>query len=260
MAKNIDKDAAVARFKKRSKFLLIKLPIILGIILAILAGALKMVERHPDPLREGFEQYLSDATNTNAKIGVLNKISFIPNFNIDLTNLTLHSRSNAAITKMEAEQIKLILPLSALLLNSGKLKNVEILNMRMSSGLFTPKELNIDHAYITENPTTAPYFQASGTYNDKDLEFKAKIEKHKGHYRVPKEVEFTLQIGAMTLEAFLDKGLTQVDLTKTVYSNDGKVSTPQDYPLIRSKEYIKDNPLSCMIENADEATCNSYLE
>ncbi len=260
MTDTADKETKIFKRKKRLKFLLVKLPIILGIILAILAAALKLVERHPDPLREGFEQYLSETTNTNAKIGVLNKISFIPNFDIDIANLTLHSRNNAAITNMEAEQVQLVLPLSALLLNSGKLKNIEITNMRMDEELFTPKELKIDRAYIYDDSEEAPKFTAVGQYNDKTLTFEAQLEKGLDHYTIAPKVPFMLKIGDMTLQAFLDKGLTQVDLKEAVYSRDTVSSAPQDYPLIQSEDYIKDNPLSCMIEKADSDACDIYLK
>ena len=51
------------------KFILIKFPIFILIVMAIFAFVLKMIERYPDPIKEGLEQYIASASQTNVTIG-----------------------------------------------------------------------------------------------------------------------------------------------------------------------------------------------
>ena len=72
-------DEKKTKKRKRLKLFLFTIPVIMMVVVGIMLVALKVVERYPIPLRQGFEQYLSNVTGTNATISELEEIKFFPN-------------------------------------------------------------------------------------------------------------------------------------------------------------------------------------
>lgn len=259
----MDKETLKKRRKKIFKFLFLTLPIIVLIFVAILIAALKMAERYPEPLRQGFEQHLSQSTGTNATIGQMEKFTFFPNIHIRIRDLTMHNRSNAAIIDAQAEYIDLAAPLWSLFSGNNRLKVLSVKNFRAEKGLVTPQAIEIETAHIVDKNGPDQYgsfIVIKGRYAGRLTHFEAEIEKKQNNYLVPKQMSFSLTVGSLTLNSLLDKGFMDVMLKNTVFSVEGRQSPAHDYILVKSGEYTKNNPLSCMIEKADSQDCHIYLE
>ncbi len=255
-----------AKRKKRLKLFFIKLPFFFCCFILVLILALKIVERYPEPLREGFEKYLSESTGTNATIGQLLTIKLFPNFNIHINDLTLHKRQNAAETVMQGDNIHIIIPLKNILFGGNTIKKLQFENFRADSGVIFPQDLFVTQSALVDRqgesdpPQYGHFLLANGTYADTPFSIEAKIEKKgKDIYIVPKQTSFVLTIGDLSLNAVLDKGLTEVTLENAVLSRGDQIGSAQSYDLVKSRQYTKDNPLSCMILHGDSAECNVYI-
>ncbi len=251
------------KFKTFAKWFLIRLPFVLIIGSILMIIALKLVERYPDPLREGFEEYLSGVSGANATIGHVEKIAFFPNVDISLRDLTMHNKSNAAIIDMQVESAHISTPFWSMLIGGSRLNDIEITNLIAGEGQMTPLSVKLDSIRIEDKDGPDQYgsfFVVSGLYGGQKLLFEAEIEKLKKGYHIPKNVSFSLEIGQSSLSAILMKGFSSLRLGTTVFFRKGKQSVAKEYNLIESKEYNKDNPLSCLFYNGDAQECDIYLE
>lgn len=259
----MDQNARKTRRKKLFKFVFLKFPIFVMIFMAVMIAALKLVERYPEPLREGFEQYLSQGTQTNATIGELDKFAFFPNIDVRLAKVTFHNRSNAAEIDLMIDYAEVSAPLWSVFTGNNRLKNLDIQKLDAKEGVITPRALYIEKAGIVNKDGPDQYgsfITATGQYNRQNVSFEAEVEKRGEDYYVPKQVSFTLSLGNASLDATLDKGLLDVSLKNTVLTLAGKKSEAKDYILVKSGEYNKNNPLSCLYEKADIQDCSIYVE
>ncbi len=256
-----------SRVKKFLKVFFVIIPIILMVFGGVMIGALKLVERYPDPLKEGFEKFLSERSHTNATIGILEKVTFFPVMEIQLRNLTLHNRDNAAIIELEAEWIEIDVPFWSVFLGTGKIYDLQVENLKAQAGLLSPKALYIEDLRIVDkagaeesSPQYGSFFVVDGTYADKKMSFEAKLDKLEKGYSIPEEIQFFLRVGSAELNASMVKGYSEVNLNNLVFSQGKKTSLARDYKLIGSKKHNEDNPLDCMLEHADGEECERYLE
>lgn len=249
--------------KKIMKWVFIRIPIIVMIITAMLIGSLKLVERYPDPLRDGFEEYLSKNSGTNATIGSLEKITFFPNIDIRLQDLTMHNKQNAAIIDIEMDSASISAPFWSMLFGGSRLNDISIMNLKSKVGALTPLALTLDSVGIINKEGPEQYgsfLVAVGSYGGKEMLLEAEIDKLDKNYRMPKALSFSLLIGKAELNASLIKNFSGVHLKTAVFSRGKKTASSKDYVLVKSKEYNKNNPLSCLLYHADAKECDVYLE
>lgn len=251
------------RFKRFVKWVVFRFPLFLVIIGAVMIGALKLVERYPVPLTQGFEEYLSKTTGTSASIGKLERIKFFPNFDIHIQDLTMHNYDNAAIVDLDVDTVKISSPFFTMLFSGNKLNGFLIENLTSKAGLITPLDLKINTASLVDKNGPDQYgsfFSANGQYGGKDLFFEAEVQKKGRSYFIPAKIPFSIRVGGSALNAELDKGFTEVHLRNAVFSKGEKTSSADDYPLVKMREYNKNNPLMCLLENGDAPNCDIYLD
>lgn len=248
--------------RKRIKFIFFKIPIVLMVICAVLIGALKLVERHPDPLRQGFEQYLSKATGRNATIGKLEEIKFFPNFIIRAKNITIHSRQNAAIIDMEIEEFYINSPFSSMFVNSKKINSFRLKNLKANENMFGPKAVDISSAEIItkKGPDQfGSFLMLEGKIGGEDANFEMEMEVGKYNYRIPSSIPFSFRIGNYEVSATFEQGFRNTMLENTVFSKDDEVSDAQKYTIIEKRELNLDNPLTCILNQKNLSDCDKYL-
>lgn len=253
--------------KQKSKMLaqwfLIRLPIIFGIIIIIMMGALKLVERYPDPLREGFEEYLTNLSGANATIGKLEKITFIPNFTIDLSDVTMHDKSNAAVIGVEIEKLYASAPFWSVMIGGGHIIDLQLRNLKAMAGQMTPQEIHLETVNIEDKEGPNQYGSfliVSGTYGGSNLLLEAEIKKLKKGYDFGDEIPFSITVGESRLSATLVQGWSKLSLISAVFEKGDKKSLAQDYVFVKSKNYQTNNPLSCLFFHGDDKECNIYLD
>ena len=123
-----------SRRKKFIKWIFIRIPIILIILAAMMIGSLKLVERYPEPLRDGIEEFLSKNSDTNATIGVLERVKFFPNIEIYLRDVTMHNTQNAAVVNIALESAKISAPFWSMFFGGSQLNNISITNLKLKTG------------------------------------------------------------------------------------------------------------------------------
>ena len=248
--------------RKWIKLIFFKIPIVLMIVGAVLIGALKMVERHPNPLRQGFEQYLSRVTGGNAIIGSLEEIKFFPNFIVHAKNITVHNRQNAAIVDLKVEEFYISSPFSSVFFNSKKINKFFIKNLKANKGVFGVKDLYISSAEIItkKGPDQFGSFLVfDGTIGGEDSYFEMEIDAGKYSYKIPSSILFSLRIGKYEVNATFKQGFRSTMLTNTVFVKNNKMSDAHKYMLVHKKEFNIDNPLTCILNQNNLKKCDKYL-
>lgn len=253
------------KHKKRLKLLFIKLPIFIGLLCLVMIGALKLVERYPEPLKEGFEKYLSEKTNTNTTVERLEKAAFYPDIDIRLHNMTMHRVSNAAIVDMEAEKFYISVPLSGLFTQSGKVNLLDVENLRASEKIFTPHSFHLEKAEIINRQGPEKYgsfIVANGLYGDQKMNFEAEIKKKDDAYIVPDNVSFSVKLGPYQFNGTTEKKLTDVLIKDAIFQKGLNKSSPNNYVLVKKGKYTQDNPLACLYlyAGSDLKQCDQYLK
>lgn len=254
-----------AKHKKRLKLLFIKVPIALVLLCLLMIGALKLVERYPDPLKEGFEKYLSERTNTSTTIGNLEKVTFYPDIDIRLENLTMHRNSNTAIIDMEAEKIYISVPLSGFFIKQGRVNFIEIKNVKAEEKIFTPYGLVLHSAKIIDKEGPEQYGSfliADGIYGGKEFNFEAEIQKDRKSYKIPDSLSFSLALGGYELNATTQKKALTVSLKNLTFQKGNQTADAKDYVFVEKGNYTTDNPLACLYLHAgdDLKKCDEYLK
>ena len=256
-------DIKKQRLRKLAKFILVKLPLVFAVLAVMVIISLKLVTRYPDPLREGFEEYLSGAYHTKATIGKLEKVSFFPNVIIHATDVTMHNKSNVAMIDLSVKSFSFQVPLSAMLLQSGRIDKLEVKGLKSSSDFILPRSFNIDEMGIIDREGPDQYGSfiiAKGKYDDQPMVFEAEVKKLKNGYKVGKNIPFSLKIGRIEINAQIEKKSQSVKLKNTVFSVGNKSSEAQNYILFESNEFNENNPLYCILKKADVNECKIYLD
>ena len=258
----IKQEAKQEKRRKLIKWIFWRIPIALMIIGAVLIGALKIVEGYPDPLRQGFEQYLSEATGRNATIGMLEEIKFFPNFIVHAKNITVHNLQNAAIIDLEIEDIKINAPFSTVFFGSKKLNDFSLVNLTANKDMFGPHAAEIESAKIVvkDGPEKfGSFLLAEGFYGSKPAFFEAQLDVGKYSYRIPSKINFSTKIEEYEVNASLKRNLRNVTLENTVLSVGDQQSQATSYVFSKSKNYNQNNPLTCIFTQENLQKCDKYL-
>ena len=263
MTDEIEEEVKGTKKRKWMKLLFLKIPIFFMIFCAVMIGALKLVERHPEPLRQGFEEYLSKATQRNATIGTLEDVKFFPNFVIHAKNITVHSRQNAADIDLKIEEIKINAPFSTAFFSSNKMNELLIKNMTASPNMFGPMPVTVDSAEIitrNDEEKVGSFLIAQGTYNGKKTNLEALLEVDTYNYKIPDEMPFSIQVGAYDVNATLTRNFRSVVLDNTVLRKGEKQSDAKQYLLSNKQTFNTENPVSCLLLEEDLESCDKYLD
>lgn len=255
-------DEKKEKIRKRLKLIFFKIPIILLVIGAVLAFALTLVEKYPEPLRQGFEKQLSRSTGRVATIGVLETIKFFPQFVLSANHITLHNPTNAAVIDLEIENINWVAPFSTLFFGAKKINSFKMTKMTAVKGMLGPKEIYVDGAEILtlNGPEQfGSFFMANGKINGEISTFQAEVEPGRYSFIVPKIIPFSFKLGDRQVSGQLDKKFSSVYLKNIVYSVGDKQSEGKEFILNDEKKYNLENPVSCLLIQDDLIQCDHYL-
>lgn len=250
------------RLRKLAKLFLVKIPLALCVLGGVFILSLKLVEGYPDPLRQGFEDYLSKAYHTSATIEHLDKATFFPVLDIQISDITMHSLSNAAKIDMGMKSVILQAPFWSMFYNTGQLYALKIDKLETQAGFLLAHAINLENIEIIDREGPEQYgafLVSSGTYNDLPLNFEAKLKKLNKGYKIDQTIPFYLKIGPMELNAQtgISGGKTMMDNATLTYNS--KISVAKDYILFEDQQFTQDNPLYCMIHATDIKECSAYI-
>lgn len=248
--------------KKAAKWFLVRLPFVLILSVLCLIGVLKLVEGHPEALKQGLEEFFSGATQTRVTIGTVDKAVFFPSIDIEMNDMTFHDASNVALIPLTIKKLDVKFPFSSIFFNKGRFEGIFIENMRAQSGFLYPHQLYIEKMSVVAKDGPEQYgdfIVANGTYRQQPMMLEVKVEKTKKGYQIPHSMPFSLTIGDYALNAQYDN-TKRAKLTNVVLSKGELSSKAATYELIQDKQYNKNNPLSCLIDESDLAECDDYLK
>lgn len=242
------------------KWLFIKVPIVTLILFLAMAGSLKLVERYPNPLKQGLEDFLSQRTSTNASIEIVETIKFFPDIIIDLRDIKLHNRVNAAIVDLNIAHFVAKAPLWSVFINAGYLTHLDIEDLTSASGFIAPHKIQADNISLLSHDGPEQYghfLQVTGRYDSKPLSLEVKIDKKGKNYKIPANMPFSLQIGNTNLNATIYR--TGRDMQMGNILINGKKPTKDRYIIVKDGVYQSNHPLACLLESAQINTCQDFL-
>ena len=250
-------------FKKIVKFLGIKLPIIIGVLAVLMVITLKIVERYPEPLRQGFEQYLSIAYQTNASIGSLDTAKFFPNIHLHAQDVTMHNQSNAAKIEMEVKSFEIKSPFWSVFIGGTRLDGLSVQSLSADAGFISPQRLVVDDLSIVTKDGPEQYGSfliANGAYNDQKMVFETELDRVENGYKVKKEIPFSLRMGSAEINAQIQQKRGKVLLKNAVYTDRKNTTEAMNYIVMEDNIFQEDNPLGCMVTKVSAQNCNNYKE
>ena len=250
------------RSRTLMKWFLFRIPIGLIILGVILIGALKLVEGYPDPLKQGFERYISDSTGRSATIGKLEQVKFFPNFIIDANSITIHNGSNAAIIDVEVENFYVSSPLASMFGGFAKFNDLKVKNLTALENVFGPQKIKVDTAEIVVKDGPDQYgsfLSIVGKIGDKDASILAELEAGKYSYKVPSKLPFSFKVDDYEVNAIQQRNFRSVTLENVVLKNGDRQSEAKTFLFSGNGATQKDNPVACLYLESDLSKCNVYF-
>lgn len=152
-----------------------------------------------DTLKEAVEQFLSQSTGYEAKVGTLYKMSFFPSVGVDVGDVTLtHPEGDAQIT---AERISVFVGFFDVAFSTGKIKSFSLYDMQASSGSVSRYPLRIDElAIVDEIDDDRAVIRGSGTLGPRKFFLQADMEQHGKKYKFGKKRKAEISIGDLDME------------------------------------------------------------
>lgn len=252
------------------KSLLKKLSWIIGFTVLFMILSLKVVERFPQPLKEGFENYFASLSGRAVSVTELQKITFFPSLNIQMRDIVFSDAQNVAITAMTIEKVKTHIPFLNMFFGGRYIYDFEIRHLNAKAEVLTPQEIQIDVLDIIpvlENEEQG-VLVVSGLYSQQPLSAQIILERKKtlfGHvvYKIPQSTTMELMIGEVTLKTGF------VNENNEIWLRDGELSIGEETVLIKDSALAQrqrlqeDNIMTCLLDhdykNIDEI-CETYIK
>ncbi len=228
----------------------------------MMIATLKLVERYPDPLRQGFEEYLSGLYDANATIGRLEKVSFFPQINIHAEEITIHNKSNAALIKIDIQSFKVSAPFLSIFLNTGFLNNLSIQGLNAVEGAILPRSFEIKEVNIVKKEGPEQYgafIIGGGTYDKEPMTFEAQLKEKKNGYRLEDQIPFSLKLGNAKLNAQIQSKGGNIKMLNSTLVLDNTSSNSKDYIIFENNKFNEENPLYCLLSKESQLECEKYL-
>ena len=250
--------------QKLLKRLFIRLPIFIIVISLVVIFALRSIVRYEEPLRAGLEDYVSQISGTRASINSLDKIMFFPRVEIVFSDLTLHAGDNAADIKGSADKVEMASPFWTIVTPVKRFDDFTVRNAVFAKDYITPYEIKIDTLDVVtkEGPDQyGSFVEVVGDYGGHDMRLEIGIAQKGKHYYLPKMMPFVLTVGDVSVNANLVRGFTRQYFENMVLTIKDERSGVANYELFIDKEYNKETPFQCILDNIDQIeNCRIYFE
>lgn len=276
--KNTDSKDKKTKDKSMKSFLIRmffnRLPIILAFAFFFMFLSFKLLERFPDPFREGIEQYFTASSPYVASIGKLEKIQFFPSLYIGVSDMILHEPGNVALTRMEMDKGKIHIPFFSKFTHSRLLYDFGVENLKADAGTLFPQKIHIESLYFMDvidpraNPDDRAQLIMAGTYADQDMRLEADLSRKKtwlGYkvYKLNDELPFNFKIGEVTLNANLVYMKEKVAIQDAILTVQGNDIALKDTFFVENRQLAKNNTIMCMLNNDFlklNTICLDYIE
>ena len=197
-----------------------RLAIVLVILCAIVYGVLIIAERNVDAIRQGLQDYLTQASGHRAQVTDLASAEITRGVRFKMNGIYIFDKDDAKKTLVSAENAYFAMPLMNMLLGIPQYEGLEIRNLAFASNFPMPKKIMAEFVGIADpSPDKSPpQFMVEGTYGAETLlvtaELERKVKKTHYLYRFGDNFPFTVKIGALEGGGRFVRGFSSVSLEK----------------------------------------------
>jgi hypothetical protein len=227
----------------------------IALALAIMAGAmiatLKLLETSGEPLREGFQSYLAQVTHSRVYVTALPNPKFFPDVHVTAQNMVFSDMEDPKKKLANVDLMEFSIPFVNLLISRQEFESFTIGNLTIEKDVVLPRQLHIEKAAVENGPVSA-VMKATGKYGAEALTATIDLTKHEGtpvYYSLPHHTPFEFILGDITLKGEIDSVRDNLTLQNVVMTgkNGGKYG-PAKFPVMKKQEFVKDNPVSCLLD------------
>lgn len=173
-------------------------------------GVLKLAERSKEPIRQGLQDYLSQATGHVAEITDMKHVALVPNVVFDMEGILVR---DGDATLASVRRMRIAVPLVNVFFGKQDYLGFEIETLEAASGYILPKKLTLDYAGISDSKKGEfpPVFLIKGTYNALPVHITAEIDRKTSRggasvYRLKKKYPMTFKFGGLAVEGMYVQG------------------------------------------------------
>jgi len=199
-------------------------------ILLIGLTVLANIGGHTEDHRAAVESYASYYTGYKAHIDKLNNFQFFPDIIVDFEGLELSDPLKSDYSRAKIGKVQLAISFWDIVFSSGKLKKLNLENVVLHPGAFTPYAIKVDHARIFDDGKDKASFEMAG-YFDKypmkaSIGMKASGGEKSRKYSLAEERNVSLSLGQLKAKGKMKtvRG-TGSELHDLIVSMDDEVAT-----------------------------------
>lgn len=180
-----------------------RIVLVLLILGGLFYGMLSFAEKNPEPIRQGLEEYLTEAAGSPAQITTMTKVELVPYTAFGLKGVSLRAPDDPGKSLVTANAVYVSLPLKTLLFGAREYYALQAEKLEIAGGYFLPKKLALSYAGISDKTPEdgAANLVAEGNYNGQDFLLTAALERKRGKkfysYKIGDASVFTFKIGTV---------------------------------------------------------------
>lgn len=196
--------------------ILTKIAIVIGVLVAIMIGILKIAEKSKDSLRLGLQDYLLQATGHPSEISNLETAKLFPQIDFSMKGIVVRDKDAKSKTLITAGHARMSLSFWNTFLGIRRYNVLEATDVAFASGYVMPQKLTLKFMGISDIDPRGflpPQFTMVGQYNGKPLAATAEMERHgKSNFSYGFDSTFpvTFKIGETEAVGQFVRGFTQV--------------------------------------------------
>ena len=193
----------------------------------------------------------------------MEEFTFLPALKADLYSITFHDIQNTANIVGSIDHVSLAAPFFSGVFGGKKIKTLNIENISVEKDVLLPSSIYMNAIKIKDKQGPeqyGSYVMSNGNYGSHDFTFMLGLEKKEKYYVILKNIPFSFALGNKAVEGTMKSGFKTMTLENTVYSKGDQDGQPQQYILIKDRQYYIDNPISCLLLSSDINECDRYLK
>lgn len=239
-------------YPRLSRGLTIFMRILFAIMIAavVMMGVLRLLARTGDPLRQGIERAIADMTQSHVYLEALPNPEFFPNVHLTLQNIAISDKDDATQRLGSAQEIEFSVPFLRAASGFTRFTIFRLKDIRVEKGVLFPRALRVADGRIdTTGP--APVLALTGALGDAPAQMRVDLSGSDGKtpsYIIPPDAGVVVTLGRAVVEGKLTNSPDGLMLKDTVLKGDGATYGPQDFFILKNQQFVKDNPVSCLMD------------
>lgn len=225
----------------------------IALVVAIMAGAmiatLKLLETAGEPLREGVQSYLAQLTHSRVYVTALPDPQFFPDVRMKIQNTVFSDIEDPKKKLASVDAIEFSIPFINLLIGRQAFENFNLENLEIARDVLLPRALTITKASLEKEKSV---LTMTGKYGAAPLSGQIDLIRRDGdtvYYSLPPHTPFTMTIGDAVIAGDMHSEKEALKLQNVTMSGKGGAKYgPAEFYIVKNQQFIKDNPISCLMD------------